>query len=305
VKILFISSGVYVDYQCDMLFHGLRSMFGVSVVDADRLPYMYAADFADGSQKREKLYGRGFTCYGLLGSDEKVDRTDIQAKIAGRFFDLVVFGSIRRCHAYMHDVLDHYPAAQVAFIDGEDDQMVATPLLGRGTYFKRELATPAPCVAPIGFAIPAERIRATVAENRKPFSFIDPRDRSTYVYASELPYYADYAESLFGYTCKKAGWDCLRHYEIMANRCIPNFEGLEQCPPWTMVHLPKLELIEARAVLLAHGIEFFERPNGRAQWERLEARIYRVMCRHLTTEALARYVVATVGRQDPCLLFGV
>ncbi|WP_237479969.1 hypothetical protein [Lichenibacterium dinghuense] len=302
MNVLFISGGTSVDYQCDMLFHGLRSLFGPAAVDAERMPYMYAADFADGSQRREALYGRGFTCYGLLGSDGAVDRTDIPAKIAARFFDLVVYGSIRRCQSHLQDVLDHYPAGRVVFVDGEDDQLVATPLLGRGTYFKRELAAPGPCVAPIQFAIPAERLRPSVAEKRKLFSFIDPRDRSTYVYGSEEPYYADYAESLFGYTCKKAGWDCLRHYEIMANRCVPNFEGLEQCPAWTMVHLPKLELTEARSALLQHGVGFFERSEGRALWDRLEARIDRAMRRHLTTEALARYVVDAAGRHDPRLL---
>ena len=302
MKILFVSGGTFLDYQCDMLFHGLRSLFGPSTVDAQRLPYMYQADFADGSQRRDALYGRAFTCYGLLGPDAEVDRTDIPAKIAARYYDLVVYGSVRRCQTHLHDVLDRYPAERIVYVDGEDDQLVVAPLLGRGTYFKRELTAPGPCVAPIQFAIPAERLLPAVPEKRKPFSFIDPRDRATYVYSSEEPYYADYAESLFGFTQKKAGWDCLRHYEIMANRCIPNFEALEDCPPWTMVHLPKLELIEARNALTAFGVGFFDRPEGRALWERLEGRIDRVMRRHLTTEALARYVVATAGHRDPQFL---
>jgi hypothetical protein len=29
---------------------------------------------------------------------------------------------------------------------------------------------------------------------------------------------------------KKGGWDCLRHYEIIGNGCMPYFENIEKCP---------------------------------------------------------------------------
>ena len=43
---------------------------------------------------------------------------------------------------------------------------------------------------------------------------------------------------------KKGGWDCLRHYEIMMNGCIPIFEGLIDCPQLTLTTLPKSELLK-------------------------------------------------------------
>ena len=42
-------------------------------------------------------------------------------------------------------------------------------------------------------------------------------------------------------TMKKAGWDCMRHYEIIEMN-IPYFHELEKCPPKTLHNFPK-ELI--------------------------------------------------------------
>jgi len=62
---------------------------------------------------------------------------------------------------------------------------------------------------------------------------------STYVYENEADYYDMYKKSLFGLTYKKAGWDCLRHYEILMNGCIPIFLDLDRCPKFTLTSLPK------------------------------------------------------------------
>jgi hypothetical protein len=45
---------------------------------------------------------------------------------------------------------------------------------------------------------------------------------------------------------KKAGWDCMRHYEILGNYCMPYFIGLENCPKNTLANLPKELLLEGR-----------------------------------------------------------
>ena len=36
----------------------------------------------------------------------------------------------------------------------------------------------------------------------------------------------------------------MRHYEILANRCIPSFENLEECPPYIMTDFPKDVILE-------------------------------------------------------------
>jgi hypothetical protein len=43
---------------------------------------------------------------------------------------------------------------------------------------------------------------------------------------------------------KKAGWDCMRHYEILGNNCIPYFIDLEDCPKNTLTNLPKELLLK-------------------------------------------------------------
>jgi hypothetical protein len=45
-------------------------------------------------------------------------------------------------------------------------------------------------------------------------------------------------------TTKKAGWDCMRHYEILANNCIPYFQNIEECPSNTMALFDKKMFIE-------------------------------------------------------------
>jgi len=42
-------------------------------------------------------------------------------------------------------------------------------------------------------------------------------------YKNEKDYYQSYQNSIFALSYKKAGWDSLRHYEILMNGCIPLF----------------------------------------------------------------------------------
>ena len=295
MRILYISGGQGPDYLCDMLFHGLRSELGADVVDAERIWYMYAGEFGEGRHDRSKLYGRGFTMYGLLGPDSSVDRTDLEHKVRAKYFDLVVYGSIHRCCRFLREVLLTYPPEQILFVDGEDHTAVISGLMGQGIYFKRELASPIPSVRPIQFAIPEERIGTASRPKLKLQAFVDPRDTRTYIYHDEASYYGDYAESLFGVTMKKAGWDCLRHYEIMANGCVPWFLDLEQCPPTTLVFLPKQELLLAKKLLDSRGTGFFETKEGLEIWLGLQQRIELVARRQCTTRAMARYVLETAS----------
>jgi len=295
MRVLYISGGQGPDYLCDMLFHGLRNELGDGVVDDVRLWYMYANEFGPGKKDRAQLYGRGFTLYGLLGPDSDIDRTDIENKVRSRFFDLVIYGSIHRCAHLLREVLSAYPAEKLVFVDGEDHTTIIPALIGHGIYFKRELQAPTAGVWPISFAIPEERIGTTPRQKIKLQAFIDPRDKRTYIHQTEASYYCDYAESLFGVTMKKAGWDCLRHYEIMANGCVPWFLGLESCPPTTMTTVPKQELFAAKELLESRGLDFFETREVTRHWLELQQRIESAVRRHCTTRALAQYVLGTVA----------
>jgi hypothetical protein len=78
----------------------------------------------------------------------------------------------------------------------------------------------------------------------------------------EEEYYQMYRDSMFAMTQKKGGWDCLRHYEIMANGCIPIFTGLNQCPGATMTSFPKERVAEACNVLVPWDESGYEKYVG-------------------------------------------
>jgi hypothetical protein len=105
---------------------------------------------------------------------------------------------------------------------------------------------------PISFAIPAEKI-TDFPRLRKtkdfPRHLVDPElaaasaslffssvGSDRYVFETEGDYYADLRAARFGVTAKRAGWDCLRHYELAANGCILCFRDLERKPPTCAPH---------------------------------------------------------------------
>ena len=294
MKILYVGIGTYPDYMCDMLLHGLRHRLGSNVVDVERPWYMYTKDVLFGAADRPQLYGRGFTMYGTLPDDSEVDRADIAAKISARYFDLIVYGSIWRCRDHLEDVLQVYPAGRVAFIDGEDHTDLYNSLVGRGVYFKRELIDFYPRVRPITFAIPAEKIGTVPTIKDRVHAYIDPSRPRTYIYQDEASYYGDYARSMFGKTKKKGGWDCLRHYEILANKCLPDFYGIEKCPISTMVHFPKYEIFRARELIKQKGERWFESAEGKDRWATLLSSAEKIFVKHCTTLALADYFLESM-----------
>ena len=236
MKVLYIAGATAPDYQCDMLFHGLRELLGSDVVDAHRPWYMYASDVTP--ERKRSLYGRGFTVYGRL-PELAVDRSDLEQKISRRYFDLVVYGSVWRSLDCLPEVMRCYAPAQVAFVDGEDHQEIRREVLPHGMYFKRECTRAAIGCIPINFAIPASAVLSEVPVKTQAVATVIPGRPETYIFDNEEAYHEDYARSAVAVTLKKAGWDCLRHYEIMANGCVPYFIGLERCPSHTMIQLPK------------------------------------------------------------------
>ena len=96
MKILFVpimnpyilESSQALDYHSDTLVYGLRKSFGDDVVDIVRLWFMYKKDRMERPPENfEKLWGKAFTCYGLLEDDSQVDREDIASKLKNQFFD--------------------------------------------------------------------------------------------------------------------------------------------------------------------------------------------------------------------------
>jgi len=109
-------------------------------------------------------------------------------------------------------------------------------------------------VYPIGFSIHSSKIVADAdldrlfSQKNKFLAPLIPGRPETYIYTDEVDYYQAYKTSWFALTCKKAGWDCMRHYEILACGCLPVFPDLDACPPNTMTHFPKDLVTECNRV---------------------------------------------------------
>jgi hypothetical protein len=239
VKILFLSPAKGMDYQCDTTLIGLKLLFGSDVVDVNKVEHIYDT-FPDHLVPFQ--YGKGFTICKTV-DDLEVDRNDIDAKIISNYFDIVVYGAIWRCTDKFELVIKHYPKNKIIAIDGEEPPNPEIhPYSNYTTYFKRELYQDYKDINPIQFSFPDLKFKTNTSIKTKTTAFITPTNPKTYIYNNEQDYYNGYAKSLFAITTKKGGWDCMRHYEILGNRCIPLFIDIKNCPSKTLHCFPKKEL---------------------------------------------------------------
>lgn len=269
------------DYQDDCLFIGLKELYGSNVVDVNKRNHVYTS-FSE--QDAKNSYGKGMTVTRVL-PDLNVDRTEITQKIKNKYFDLIVYGSIWRCSDYFYEVLENYSVDRIAVVDGEDHSLIHQSFKYGVKYFKRELYSNDNNILPISFALPTTKINFN-KDKIKDFSFITPLDVSTYIYDSEEMYYRDYNESRFGVTTKKGGWDCLRHYEILGNGCIPIFIDIENCPNRTLINFPKKLCEEVKSLI--------EKNNKEAIYKDYIEQFETHFFQNNTTSALAKYFFNTI-----------
>jgi hypothetical protein len=285
MEVLFVNDFKKPDYLNDMIYHGLKSLWNLSVSETSYPSYM-SRDYPS----KAKLYGRGFTLYASMKPDThlEIEETILQ-KISDKFYDLVIYGSIKRCSYFVDFVTSVYDKSKVVFLDGEDEWFISRPdLVGKGHYFKRELLEPVENVHPIGFSIPSRHLVSVIPEKEKLMADVNVQAYRNYEYASETEYHAEYRRSYFGRTTKKVGWDCLRHYEIMANGCVPLFEDIELCPPTVLTDFPKELLAKARSVFHPQMV-----PDQKQYADTVYA-LLQHMDKHCTTVAVARKLIERV-----------
>lgn len=302
------------DYMSDLLFHGFRSLYGSDVVDVPKKEFMYKNYDGDLSQ----FWGRGFT-YSKTLDDIDVDRTDINKKLY-KFFDLIVLSVHHSCHPHggnLINILNEISGntkAKIIVVDGHDTTSTYEFALQYTPYlFKREIDFDRTDLIPISFAIPKEKIIDNVPEKNKGMADIVPADhthpnRKTHVFTTEEEYYREYQRSYFAITVKKGGWDCERHYEILANGCIPIFGDIERCPKYTLTSLPKKsfskikdsnclqlnkKIFDKNDIILNHEYVLTEDLDKNACGIYIHE-LLQYTRHHLTTEALAKYVLECV-----------
>jgi len=260
------------DYQADTLFHGLRSVFGNDVVDFPRMWWMYEKDKKDRPDDFKRIWGGGFTVYGTLPDDSEINRDNTSQQLQDKEFDCVIVaihhtiaGNSMVIQRIVNQARKYFPSSKIAVIDGWDRPWFCSNTAKEVLYFKRELygfPDYPNKLKPISFSIPKDKIcKDPFAVNDTGMGWkrkdkiaplipvnqsINPFYMSTYIYDTEEEYYQMYQDHLFGLTSKKGGWDTMRHYEIMANGCLPLFVDIENCPKNTLTFLPKELLKEIK-----------------------------------------------------------
>jgi len=146
---------------------------------------------------------------------------------------------------------------------------------------------------PITFSIPEEKILNYVPKKNKILSNLIPGDLTTYIYNNETDYYNEYRQSMFAITKKKGGWDCMRHYEIIANGCIPYFIDIEHCPENTMALLPKNLLLEGNDLYNTLKNKNIDEINIDELniYETLVKKFIDYTKKYLTTKSIAEYIL--------------
>lgn len=158
-------------------------------------------------------------------------------------------------------------------------------------YYKSGPAEP----FPIQFSIPQTKIVKRIPKKDKDFASIVPDFPGTYISDKEEDYYKEYQRSYFAVTSREGGWDGLRHYEILANGCIPYFTDLERCPTRTMTRLPKDLILEAMNLEGVHeGYIDHEKFNKERYYEILQ-QLLEYTREQLTTKSMAEYALKTAG----------
>lgn len=139
---------------------------------------------------------------------------------------------------------------------------------------------------PFPYAIPDEIIVPDVPQKECMWSDLVPGGpiNQKFGLGQESEQQKHYQAARFANTKKKEGWDCLRHQEILANGCIPNFEGLIHCPTLCLTSFPKNIVKAAMKELLP----WKETPESILKQNGYVRRLLAHMREQCTTSALAR-----------------
>ena len=257
------------DYLADGVLHGLRSLAGVAVVDVPRKECLYVGGRRCREAPELGVRGGGFTLYGLLQEPAGgIDRSQIWRRLEAGWFDAVVVGNVWRQWGQLLQWQALLAGIPLLLLDGDDDERLYPSsgtryrqfgvmsglrrLLAAPTchYFKRELTGRSRPwgrrlqLHPLAFAVPEEVIVAAVPTKtqRFPAHVVDAELQALiggstgYAFADEAAYRADLGAARFGITGRRAGWDCLRHYEIAASGTVLCVRDLDRKPPRCAPH---------------------------------------------------------------------
>lgn len=264
MKVLFINDKNH-DYLSESLFHGLRSLLGNDCIDYVRYDQLYKDTFEKEKHRLRgngfTLYGlledteyliehRKLSVHSLIKQADLIIFTDIINQFG-------IYKSIKNKNRVA--ILDGGDHTQLIPYENLKGNWNINPSIFLGNfsdslYFKREfldydalfkfkiikwtntfrLKKILKSLRTISFSIPKEKITYDVFKNKtfnahivdEELLALFPKSSSDYLFTTEKSYYEDLKASKFGITSKRAGWDCLRHYELAANGAVLCFRNL-------------------------------------------------------------------------------
>ena len=241
IRVLVIIEGIREDYMSDMIWQALYNDNDIEF-RSNIYPYYFFKNNI--KSKKSKVH----TLYNKLDSSmikKNLNKKNLLKTIKNKYYDFIIYPSIRRCNLLFDEVIKIYEINKVIAIDGEDDPCISIKYIDKSIYFKREFLEfyKYKNIKPISFFLPKNILEFVNKYNhniKKKYLLApcDPRDITTYIYDQEIDYYKQYSESFFAFTKSKGGWDCLRHYEILASGCLPFFKDIEHKPKYTMMNYP-------------------------------------------------------------------
>jgi hypothetical protein len=334
-RILFLTPG-HADYLTDSLFHGLRSLLGADVVDypkidfayesypAERRAALYGRGFSLYALLPDLLVDRTYAFERALdGEFDLVVFADIWNAF-GPFVQLApaLHGRVPMAVLDGADRIEPYPYSGLWW--RRRAWWTLPRAHNRALYFKREITpwtgwfrsylTLPPALASrlpsiramreISFSFPAEKILSAPTDKSRLLAshVVDPEvaqrlgAQTSYPFEQEQDYYADLQRSKFGITVKRAGWDCLRHYEQAANGCVPCFRDLDRKPARCAPH----GLDETNCVIYHDPDELLSRLESMpdATYRELQTGTL-ALARANTTLARARRFLGACGMSSP------
>jgi hypothetical protein len=321
MRILFfptINPGPQGDLLEMTILRGLREELGDDCVDYPKKKIMYH-DFSE--SPKNSLHGRGFSL--LYTPIPDIDQS-LRDNVFQSKFDAVIYGD---GHIYGEKVripkIDALANGNSWVLDGHDlygylpnniifdgEEVVGNQF---SKSFKRELLSGIDLekkIFPTGFGIPIERVLPVNIEGKKQLFQSTAPDYSLFKtvndvgggfthhkFEDEKEYYRDLSESWFGLTCKKGGWDTLRHYEIIAAGSVLLFRDLhkkpESCSPQDIPapsYSSQKDLSLLTEKLLPNGIpseEYFRILVDQRNW----------LYKKGTTQARAREIIKIINHE--------
>lgn len=317
MKVLFITIDTP-DYLEVMIYHGFFCFKNATIYSNANFWYLFNSA---NSEDLKKLYGHGFGYTKLLhGNQNILSQIEIIRLIRERYFDLIIYSQPHKTLKHLRLVKSSYPNDRIVYLDGEDDnydpisakemlKLISSSIfhlkihpkilmllnihlkfskLGR-SYFKREINFNPYNFSLISFSIPQENIINEVPKVKtKTVSNLIPGIKETYIYFDQTSYFAEYRSSKYAYTFKKGGWDCFRHYEILANGCIPIFPDLISCPQLTMFSFPKELILEINTELSKSDL-------SKSKYDFYSNLLLEYTKENLTTAHMVRFLLNQIG----------